>query len=208
LSTAGNLVFEGSADGRVIAYAADTGEKLWEQPAASGVMAAPVTYSVDGEQYVTFMAGWGGAFSTFAGALSLRAGVQPYAQVLTYKLGGTAKLQEPAPRPDTPKPPALSNDTASIEAGAKLYDGYCSQCHGIHAVSGGVLPDLRKLTPEQHQLFLGILFGGRVPDGMPSFADAFTPEQVDQIHQYLIKRAHDLHQEGDTWKQFSAKSSH
>jgi quinohemoprotein ethanol dehydrogenase len=154
LSTAGNLVFEGSADGRVIAYAADTGKKLWEQPAASGVMAAPITYSVDGEQYVTFMAGWGGAFSTFAGALSLRAGVQPFSQVLTYKIGGTAKLQEPAPRPDTPKPPPLGSDTAAIEAGAKLYDGYCSQCHGIHAVSGGVLPDLRKLTADKHQMFL------------------------------------------------------
>lgn len=205
LSTAGNLVFEGSADGRVIAYAADTGKKLWEQPAASGVMAAPITYSVDGEQYVTFMAGWGGAFSTFAGALSLRAGVQPFSQVLTYKLGGTAKLREPAPPANTPEPPALSTDTASIEAGAKLYDGYCSQCHGIHAVSGGVLPDLRKLTQEKHQMFLGILFGGRVPDGMPSFADAFTPEQVDHIHQYLIKRSHDLKKEGGVWKTFSAQ---
>ena len=41
LTTAGSTVFEGSADGRVIAYAADNGDKLWEQPAASGVMAAP-----------------------------------------------------------------------------------------------------------------------------------------------------------------------
>ncbi|WP_434606131.1 PQQ-dependent dehydrogenase, methanol/ethanol family [Pseudomonas sp. D2-30] len=205
LSTAGNLVFEGSADGRVIAYAADSGKKLWEQPAASGVMAAPITYSVDGEQYVTFMAGWGGAFSTFAGALSLRAGVRPFSQVLTYKLGGTAKLNEPAPLADTPKPPPPTGDLAAVEAGGKLYDGYCSQCHGIHAVSGGVLPDLRKLTAEKHQMFLGILYGGRVPDGMPSFADAFTPEQVEQIHQYLIKRAHDLQQEGGVWKTFTAK---
>ena len=204
LSTAGNLVFEGSADGRVIAYAAEDGKKLWEQPAASGVMAAPITYSVDGEQYVTFMAGWGGAFSTFAGALSLRAGVQPYAQVLTYKLGGTAKLQEPAPLADAPKPPALTADAATVEAGGKLYDAYCSQCHGIHAVSGGVLPDLRKMAPEMHQMFLGILYGGRVPDGMPSFAEAFDAKQVDQIHQYLIKRAHDLQEEGDAWKKFSA----
>ncbi len=85
------------------------------------------------------------------------------------------------------------------------YDGYCSQCHGIHAVSGGVLPDLRKLTADKHQMFLGILFGGRVPDGMPSFADAFTPQQVDQIHQYLIKRSHDLQDEGAAWKQFSTQ---
>jgi len=148
----------------VIAYAADTGKKLWEQPAASGVMAAPITYSVDGEQYVTFMAGWGGAFSTFAGALSLRAGVQPFSQVLTYKLGGIAKLQEPAPPANTPEPPPLVADAATVEAGAKLYDGHCSQCHGIHAVSGGVLPDLRKLTTDKHQMFLGIVYGGRVPD--------------------------------------------
>nr|WP_158458488.1 PQQ-dependent dehydrogenase, methanol/ethanol family [Pseudomonas fluorescens] len=205
LSTAGNLVFEGSADGRVIAYAADTGKKLWESPAASGVMAAPVTYSVDGEQYVTFMAGWGGAFSTFAGALSLRAGVQPFSQVLTYKLGGMAPLREPPPPADAPEPPALSGDAATVAAGAALYDGNCSQCHGIHAVSGGVLPDLRKLTSEKHGMFLGILYGGRVPDGMPSFADALKPEQVEQVHQYLIKRAHDLKREGDAWQQFSAK---
>jgi len=205
LSTAGNLVFEGSADGRVIAYAADSGKKLWESPAASGVMAAPITYSVDGEQYVTFMAGWGGAFSTFAGALSLRAGVQPFSQVLTYKLGGTATLREPAPPANAPEPPALTADAQTVAAGAALYDGNCSQCHGIHAVSGGVLPDLRKLTAEKHQMFLGILYGGRVPDGMPSFADNLKPEQVEQVHQYLIKRAHDLKAEGNTWQQFSAK---
>lgn len=205
LSTAGNLVFEGSADGRVIAYAADDGKKLWESPAASGVMAAPITYSVDGEQYVTFMAGWGGAFSTFAGALSLRAGVQPFAQVLTYKIGGNATLREPPPPADTPKPPALTADEKTVAAGAALYDGSCSQCHGIHAVSGGVLPDLRKLTAEKHQMFLGILYGGRIPDGMPSFAEALKPEQVEQVHQYLIKRAHDLQSEGSVWQRFSAK---
>ncbi|MBK5003364.1 methanol/ethanol family [Pseudomonas sp. S31] len=205
LSTAGNLVFEGSADGRVIAYAADSGKKLWESPAASGVMAAPITYSVDGEQYVTFMAGWGGAFSTFAGALSLRAGVQPFSQVLTYKIGGTAKLREPAPPANAPEPPPLTADEKTVAAGAVLYDGNCSQCHGIHAVSGGVLPDLRKLSADKHQMFLGILYGGRVPDGMPSFADNLKPEQVEQVHQYLIKRAHDLKREGNAWQQFSAK---
>lgn len=205
LSTAGNLVFEGSADGRVIAYAAEDGRKLWEQPAASGVMAAPISYSVDGEQYVTFMAGWGGAFSTFAGALSLRAGVQPFAQVLTYKIGGTAKLQEPAPPADTPKPPELTGDAATVQKGAELYDAKCSQCHGIHAVSGGVLPDLRKLTQQRHNEFAGILYGGRIPDGMPSFANALDMEQINQIHQYLIKRSHDLQAEGDAWKAFPAK---
>ena len=42
--------------------------------------------------------------------LTLRAGVQPFSQVLTYKLGGIAKLQEPAPPADTPEPPPLVAD--------------------------------------------------------------------------------------------------
>jgi quinohemoprotein ethanol dehydrogenase len=68
LATAGNLVFQGSADGRFIAYNATAGEKLWESPAGTGVVAAPVTYDVDGKQYVSVAVGWGGVFGLFARA--------------------------------------------------------------------------------------------------------------------------------------------
>ncbi|MNT75775.1 Quinohemoprotein alcohol dehydrogenase ADH-IIG precursor [compost metagenome] len=67
------------------------------------------------------------------------------------------------------------------------------------------MPDLRKLTTDKHQMFLGIVYGGRVPDGMPSFAEAFDAKEVDQIHQYLIKRAHDLKTEGGAWDKFTAQ---
>jgi len=194
LSTAGNLLFEGTADGRVVAYSADKGEMLWEQPANTGVMAGPVTYEVDGEQYVTFMAGWGGAFSTFAGALSLRAGVKPNAQVLTYKLGGTAKLPDFKYKYADHKvdPPPFTGTQEQVDQGRALFNGHCDTCHGINAISGGVLPDLRMLSKENHQAFLGIVYGGRVPDGMPSFAEELSPEQVELVHQYIIKRSHDL----------------
>jgi len=197
LSTAGNLVFEGTADGRVVAYAADSGKKLWESPANTGVMAAPVTYEVDGEQYVTFMAGWGGAFSTFAGALSLRAGVKPNAQVLTYKLGGSARLPEAKYKwaGRKPEPPKLTGTTAQIDQGRELFNASCSQCHGINAISGGVLPDLRTLSAENHQRFLGIVYGGRIPDGMPSFQGHLDLQQAEAVHQYLIKRAYDLQEQ-------------
>ena len=69
-------------------------------------------------------------------------------------------------------------------------------CHGPLAVSSGVLPDLRMLTPEKHDQFVGILHGARIPDGMPSFAEAFDQKQMEQIHQYLIKRAHDRIEHG------------
>jgi len=187
-------VFEGTADGRVVAYSADKGQKLWEAPANTGVMAAPITYMVDGEQYVTFMAGWGGAFSTFEGGISLNAGVLPNSQVLTYKLGGTAKLPDFKYKYADHKldPPPFTGTAEQVAEGAKLFGANCSQCHGINAVSGGVLPDLRLLSKENHARFAAIVYGARIPDGMPSFAEALTMPQVEEVHQYLIKRAHDL----------------
>ncbi|RDI38257.1 PQQ-dependent dehydrogenase, methanol/ethanol family [Gluconacetobacter liquefaciens] len=193
LSTAGNLVFEGTADGRVVAYRATNGDKLWESPAQSGVIAAPVTFEANGAQYVTFMVGWGGAFPTFAGAASLDAGVRPWAQVLTYRLGGDAKLAEAhfAPLP-TPEPPAQTASAEQITQGKAEFNGHCSQCHGINAVSGGVVPDLRRLSSGQHQMFASIVKGAFQQLGMPSYDGVLTDDQISLIHDYLIKRAYDL----------------
>jgi quinohemoprotein ethanol dehydrogenase len=93
LTTGGNLVFQGTADGRFVAYAADSGRKLWETPSNTGVMAGPVTYEVEGEQYVTVMAGFGNAFPLVLGAMAQeRAKTIPEARILTYKLGGKQVL--------------------------------------------------------------------------------------------------------------------
>lgn len=193
LSTAGNLVFEGTADGRVVAYRATDGKKLWESPANSGVMAAPVTYKAGGEQYVTFMVGWGGAFSTFAGGQSKNAGVRPYAEVLTFKIGGDEKLAEPNfPPLAKPEPPKQTASAADIAEGKELMNGHCSQCHGMNAASGGVTPDLRRLSADTHDRFKAIVMGARLSKGMPSYAGVLEPAEIDKIHAYLIKRANDL----------------
>jgi quinohemoprotein ethanol dehydrogenase len=66
LSTAGNLVFTGSGDGFFRAYSADKGEKLWEVRITGG-FAQPVTYLLDGKQYISILAGRGnGRVYTFA----------------------------------------------------------------------------------------------------------------------------------------------
>ena len=196
LSTGGNLVFQGTADGRFVAYAADSGKKLWESPANSGVMAGPMSYTVGGEQYVAVLAGWGGAFPLAYGSLSLNAKVRPESRVLVYKLGGKASLPPPKHAPATqPTPPALTADAATVNKGRDLFNGNCGVCHGLSAVSGGVVPDLRYLTPEKHNIFPGIVYGARASRGMPSFAGRLKPEDVDAIHQYLIKRGHDLQDE-------------
>ena len=94
LTTAGNLVFQGTSDARFIAYNAKTGEKLWESPTGSGVVAAPITYEIDGKQYVSIAAGWGGVYGqTWRGTDRKMTGT-----VYTFALGGTAK---PAHTPAT-----------------------------------------------------------------------------------------------------------
>lgn len=208
LATAGNLVFQGTADGRVVAYSADKGEKLWESPANSGVMAGPISYEVDGEQYVSVMAGWGGVFPLIGGAISNYAKVRPEARVLTFKIGGTATL--PAPKNDPVPLPELQEvkaDAKTLAHGADLFTNNCAQCHGLNVVGGGILPDLRYLTPEKHALFAGIVAGAKADRGMPSFAGRFSPEDVEAIRQYVIKRSHDLKQELATVAQASPEAA-
>ncbi|HEX4872468.1 MAG TPA: PQQ-dependent dehydrogenase, methanol/ethanol family [Nevskiaceae bacterium] len=198
LSTAGNLVFQGTADGRFVAYRADTGEKLWEAPANTGVMSGPVSWELDGEQYVTVTAGWGGAFPLAIGGLSNVAKVKPEARVLTYKLGGKAQL--PAPAQALVSLPELPPMTASAEAvahGRNLYNGLCGPCHGVSAIGGGVIPDLRYMSPSTREMFAGILAGAKVNRGMPAFSDLLKPEDVEAIHGYLIQRSHDLKRDLD-----------
>src|SRR4029077_15051441 len=61
LSTAGGLVFGGDAFGMFSAYDAKTGTKLWSIDLKTGILAPAMSYSLDGQQYVAILAGWGGA---------------------------------------------------------------------------------------------------------------------------------------------------
>ncbi|HKY92388.1 MAG TPA: PQQ-dependent dehydrogenase, methanol/ethanol family [Nevskiaceae bacterium] len=198
LATGGNLVFQGTADGRFVAYSADKGEKLWEVPANSGVMAGPMTFEVNGEQYVTVMAGWGGVFPLIGGAISNHAKVRPEARVLTFKIGGTATLpppkHEPVPLPELQAPKA---DDKQLARGAALYNEKCGVCHGLNVVGGGIIPDLRYLTPDKHAIFAGIVAGAKADRGMPSFAGRIPQEDVEAIRQYVIARSHVLKAELD-----------
>src|SRR3546814_9639558 len=100
-------------------------------------MAEPISYTIDGQQYVTVEAGWGGAFPLALGGISTVAKVKPEARVLTYKIGGNAKLPAPDPSPDVlPPPPPVPADAATVNKGRDLYNGYCGMCHGPNAMSG------------------------------------------------------------------------
>lgn len=192
LSTAGNLVFEGTAQGNLEAYRADTGERLWSADTQSGVVAAPVSYTVKGEQYVAVVVGWGGVFPLATGEIALKSGrSQNIGRVLAFKLGGKVNLP-PLPEFSQPKlkPPRSTANFLTVQKGEGLYQRYCSNCHGDVAVSGGVLPDLRYSgTLESDQWFDVVLKGILRQGGMVSFGKELTRDDAAAIRAYVIARA-------------------
>ena len=192
VATAGNLVFQGTADGHLVAYSAANGAKLWSADTQTGVVAAPITYSVDGEQYVAIAAGWGGGFPRFLGEIAAQNRVHTISRMLVYKLGGSEVLPPMPPGPARTAPPPLTASNASIDRGRALYTANCSVCHGGSAVSGGSTPDLRHMSLETRERFIGVVLGGlKEPGGMPNFVHRLSIEDVNAINDYLIKRAHD-----------------
>jgi quinohemoprotein ethanol dehydrogenase len=183
LSTAGNLVFEGTADGRFVAYRANDGVQLWESHTGTGVIAAPVTYMLDGKQYVSVVAGWGGAFGLSAGAIANDSTGDGKGRLLTYALGSTE-----APSPQM----VLDRLTAPGEVyeGERLYHKYCGMCHGSAAVAMVGMPDLRKLSPETKAALPDIVLKGALRgNGMPSFAQILNADDVAKLRTYLEHRA-------------------
>jgi quinohemoprotein ethanol dehydrogenase len=194
LSTAGNLVFEGTADGHFEAYRADTGEKVWSMEVQRSVMAGPVSYEVKGEQYIAVLSGWGGVFALATGEIALKAGRRPnIGRMLAFKLGGNATLP-PVQEVEMPvlNPPKSTASAATIENGKRLYQRFCSGCHGDVAVSGGVLPDLRYSgTLANDQWFNVVLDGLLQPNGMVSFSKDLSRRDAESIRAYVISRANE-----------------
>jgi len=197
LATAGNLVFQGNSVGDFAAYTADSGEKLWSVAAQTGIVASPITWSLEGEQYVTVLAGWGGSLALSGGDLAAMTGVRNISRVLTYKLGGGQQL----PAVETPvlqaNPPPRVEDEKLITQGKQRYADLCMACHGDGVVGGGVIPDLRYMNAEKHQMWMGIVLGGLHRErGMVSFAEVLTAEDATAIQAFVIERAHQMIEAG------------
>ncbi len=195
LSTAGNLVFQGTAGGEFVAYSADKGTKLWSFPAQSGIIAAPMTYAIGGEQYVAILVGWGGLWDIFAGPVANKSGsVRNISRLLVFKLGASGQLPAPPPMNQMVLDPPLSTGTPKqIAQGGTLYGRYCVGCHGGAAVAGGLNPDLRhSATIGSAEAIKAIVLGGQLhTQGMVSFKSALKVPDAEAIRMYLIHRANE-----------------
>jgi quinohemoprotein ethanol dehydrogenase len=189
LSTGGGIVLQGTSGGHFIAYEARTGKMLRDIEVGTGIMAAPSTYEVNGEQYVAVMAGYGGAMlKMFANGVAART-YRNEPRIIAFRLnGGPARLPphiEPATLPDQPY--ELTASEATLEKGKGRYMTHCARCHGgfWEAVPSGY-PDLKRMPPATHELFEQIVLDGLLRgNGMASFADVLQPEDVRAIQAYL-----------------------
>ena len=192
LATAGNLVFQGSADGKLTAYEANVGVRLWQFNAGLGIVSPPISFAVKGKQYVSVLVGYGGSTAALSPIMNVgwKYGAQPR-RLLTFSLDGKASLP-PSPPPDMHvyalDVPLLKIDAASVEKG-KMLSIYCVACHGPNFQSAGSPgPDLResKLALSEENVWNVLNQGQLMQRGMPRY------EQLsrDQVHAlYLAIRA-------------------
>ncbi|MGB1476841.1 MAG: PQQ-dependent dehydrogenase, methanol/ethanol family, partial [Marinobacter salsuginis] len=139
LTTAGDLVFQGTADARFMAFNAQTGDHLWESPMGTGVIAAPITYEVDGTQYVSIAAGWGGVFGQSQRASDLKTAGTVY----TFVLNGDAEMPEFTKYQLNSLVSGVDYNPDFIGEGTALYVSNCVFCHGVPGVDkGGNIPNL------------------------------------------------------------------
>jgi quinohemoprotein ethanol dehydrogenase len=177
MTTAGNLVFQteaGQASGNLVAYRADTGEKLWTGSLGARAGSGPMTYEVNGVQYVAALGN---------------------GRLAVFKLGGnTVMPPAPAAVPQVLNPPANFGSPAQIAAGEGFYAASCSICHEGQARNSTGAPDLR------YSPFLGstpafnsvVIDGIKMDGGMKSFKGALTPENVEAIRAHLVSQANTL----------------
>jgi quinohemoprotein ethanol dehydrogenase len=185
LATAGNLVFQGAADGFLRAFTADFGELVWEVDLGVGIMAAPMTYELDGVQYVSVLVGWGGSAGligpNFSGAY------KPEGRLWTFRLnGGNIIPVQGQPLPELTEI-SYNDDPTVIAHGEDMYVTHCMLCHGAGGASGGAMVDLRYAAPATYDIIQNIVregaFGGR---GMPNLGHIVSEDDVDAVKNWLL----------------------
>ena len=201
LSTAGDLVFQGKWNGTFAAYNAENGNPLWQYQSDSAILAGPISFMLDGEQYIAVAQGSGGAVMLTLGE-ELKRNRTNQNRLLVFKLGNFSNTQS-ITRDSEPGRENLATildlghsanrDPETIKLGEALYSQNCASCHGISAKSNHIVPDLRYMSEQTHIDFIGIVLGGSYAHkGMIGFHGTLSLDDAEAIHSYLDKQQESL----------------
>ena len=201
LATAGNLVFQGNAQGRFAAVAADTGEEKWSLATGSGITAAPVSYTIDDRQFILIPIGSGGGIQFVYPQLGATNESQGPTRLLAFSLDGGSEFPSIGRAARTlPEQPELVASAEVVANGKQLYARNCGGCHGKGASArfGGSVPDLRYSSADTHAVWHGIVIGGaRRANGMPAFLQ-LDAEQSEAIRNYVLSQSVALRSSADS----------
>ena len=176
-------MFQGTADGRFVAYNAKTGEKLWESATGTGVVAGPATYMIDGKQYVSIAVGWGGVYGLSQRATDRKGPGTVY----TFVLDGRAAMPEFVKYQLNALVAGVKYDPANVQAGTMLYVNNCVFCHGVPGVDrGGNIPNLGYMDAAVIANLDKFIFNGAaMARGMPDFTNKLTLADVDRLKAFI-----------------------
>lgn len=198
LHTAGGLVFQGTADGRLFALDEKTGKALWEKQTGGAIRAAPSTVMLDDVQYLIVATGNGAGVSSgqMLGRYTSTPESRTPPRLLAFKIGGTAPYPPLAKPEPVPAPSIGRMDATLAAAGEPLFEARgCDLCHGRDggASNGGNPPNLNRLPPPSLDVFKQIVQGGALkPNGMPQFKGV-TDAEAKALFAYIINSAWDAH---------------
>ena len=186
--TTSDLVFQGNAEGDFNALDAKTGQVIWTKNLGTGIVAPPITYLVDGVQYVTIAVGWGGVVSLKnKNTEQINPGT-----IYTFAIGKNAAM--PVFEKEAKKEyVTLAVDIldTQIAKGEDLFDKYCSACHTLAPNNpGGTIPNLTYSHPDIMGAFHQIVRDGIfLPKGMPKFKGRLSDEDISNIKGYILSSA-------------------
>lgn len=191
MATGGGLVFQGQAEGKFNAYSDRDGRLLWSFDAGAPVLAPPISYTANGRQYVTVLTGAGTSAGIEHHLMPVPVDYRTMARrVLTFSIGGKAKLPPSAPDVVTVAEDAdYTPDQAAAGRGAATFM-HCIVCHGVGADAAGAAPDLRaSAVLSSAETFDQIVRqGALVAQGMPKFQELTNRELAD-LRQYIRAQA-------------------
>jgi quinohemoprotein ethanol dehydrogenase len=166
---------------------------MWEFDTGLGISAPPITYTINGRQYISLLVGFGGAFaglSREAPELGWSYGAQTR-RLISFSLEGATEMAA-LPPPYFPEPlngPEFMINEEMASRGAIVY-GSCSSCHGPGVIAGGMAPDLRaSALALNNEAFASVVREGNLAGrGMPGQPE-ITDRQLEDLQHFIRQRA-------------------